>query len=223
MARKHFAVTISGLAVAFAVLLFGGYALSEEAGMTTTSPNGNYSAGVNSPNGTNSDVSASLNASGLEAGESAMSSSFGMATSQYTENGPASSVNYGTLTASDNVENGAVNAEATATNINGYAYSQNVPGYEDTMGTLQSGDAQASVSIVNGADTRFAEASADLIASDGPVDYSMLIGHVGLNGSMEGSLNFAPFERPVFLNMFNTGQTFDYLAYAFGKAGAGNQ
>ena len=90
------------------------------------------------------------------------------------------------------------------------------------MGTLESGDAQASVSIVDGADTRSAEASADLIASSGPVDLSMLIGHVGLNGSIEGSFNFEPFEGPVFLNMFNTGQTFDYLAYAFGQAGATN-
>ena len=72
MAGKRIVVTISGLAAAFAVLLFGGYALSQEAGMTTTSPDGTYSAGVNSPNGMNSDVSATLDVNGLGAGDSAV-------------------------------------------------------------------------------------------------------------------------------------------------------
>ena len=222
MAKKRFVVTISGLAVAFMFLFSGGYALSQETGMTTTSPDGTYSAGVNSSNGTNSDVSSTLDVSGLGAGDSAMSTSFGMAVSQYTENGPASSVTYGTFTASDNVANGAVNATATASNINGYAYTQDVPGYEDTMGTVQSGDADASLSIIDGVDTRSSSASADLIASAGPLDLTMLIGHVGLNGTLEDSFNFAPFEGPVFLNMFTNGHTFDYLAYAYGQAGATN-
>ena len=134
MAKKRFVVTISGLAVAFMFLLSGGYALSQETGMTTTSPDGTYSAEVSSPSGTNSDVSSTLDVSGLGAGDSAVSTSFGMAVSQYTENGPASSVTYGTFTASDNVASGAVNATATASNINGYAYTQDVPGFEDTMG-----------------------------------------------------------------------------------------